>query len=228
MLAFLSFMSCNSIYLPNSQNVPLFEKANDFQITGQGQIYVPSFTYGFQGQVAYSFSNHIGALANYGITQTQKSANSQSGEFALGYYNNKIGQDNFSVFIGSGMASASATEMASDIEIHHLKSDYKTYFIQPCYGFHQRRSSLSFSMKMLLVDSKDTIYDPNLLPSTSHSLSWHFEPAFTAKVKLGNSPLQFVGQAGLHLTDYQDLSFFRNFARLAVGFQWKLRKKPTE
>ena len=221
MLLSIAATSCNSIYLPNSQNVPLFEKARDFQVNGQGQIYLPSLSYSFQAQSAYAITNHIGAIANYGIMSTYNKGKGYLGEFALGYYTN-IDSSNFSVFLGTGISSAQ--EFTGDTGISYINTDYNTFFLQPAYGFGKGVVSFAASIKVSLIDSEDTYYSDNFTPLARRRLSYHFEPAFTTKVKLGDKPFRLIGQIGLHLTNYEDISYFRNFGRIAVGVQWEFSK----
>jgi len=215
------FNSCSSIYLPNSQNAPLFKAAGDFQTSGQGQIYFPSFAYSFQAQSAYAVTNHIGAMANYGIMRSNNKGKGQLGEFALGYYTNH-NNHNYNVFLGTGISSASG--LTGQGETSRVKTVYNNFFLQPCYGYSKGIVSFAASIKVNYVDAEDTYYSDNFTPLTRRTVSYHFEPAFTTKVKLGSSPLHFVGQVGLHLTNYDDSNYMSNFGRIAVGIQLSLGK----
>ena len=231
--------SCTSVYLPNSQNLPTFTRAKELQGTGQSQIFIPPFAYSVQAQSAYSLTNHLYLMANYAHALTVTHGKAQLGELGMGYYTNRDA-NYFGVSLGYGISSASdiTTNLflifgnsdpnsVTPFNATNIKSNYRSLFLQPSYEIRKRRFSFVFSMKVSRIDFKNTYYLNDFSPLKSSSLSYHFEPATTFKIKLGDSPFSFIGQIGIHLTNYDDLSFVRNFGRIAVGLQWNLKPKKA-
>lgn len=230
--------SCTSIYLPNVQNVPTFKGAKEFQGNAQAQIFLPPFAYSFQTQAAYSLTSHIGVMANYAYSRTTTKGSGHLGEFGVGYYVN-LPKNYFGVFLGYGNSSASDVTnnfafylfgnpnptAVSRENATRLTSRYTSWFLQPSYAFNLNRISLVFSMKASRIDFENAYYGNNFTLLQTNTASFHFEPAGTIKVNLGNGPFNFIGQVGIHLTNDNDTQLITNFARIAIGLQWSPSKK---
>ena len=231
--------SCISIYFPNSQNLPTFTAAKEFQGSGQAQIFMPPFAYSGQAQGAYSLTDHLSVMSNYAFARTLTYGKGQLGELGMGYYTNR-NANYFGVFLGYGISSAfdntnnfllifgnPTPDSITTYNATDVKSNYRSLFLQPSYGIRGHRFSFVFSIKISRIDFDNTYYRNNFYPLESRSISYHFEPATTFKVKLGNSPFSFISQCGIHFTNYDDASFMRNFGRIAVGLQWSLMPKKA-
>jgi hypothetical protein len=244
--AFLVFSACSSIIcVPNSHNVPAFSGSKEFQGNASVQVLNPLLA-GLQAQGAYSFTNHIGAIANYSysrnILQTAIKGQGHLGELGIGYYTNNPKQNHFGIFLGYGISSFNASGYQylytqyyhsspppglSRESASQVLSDYRNLFLMPSYAFRNERLTIIASIKINHIDFENTYSRDNInFLSESKPDSYHFEPAITFKFGLRSRSFGFIGQVGQHFTNDTELQDYSNFLfRVSAGFQWRLALK---
>jgi hypothetical protein len=203
--------------------------------TRQAQIFIPLFAYSFQAQSAYSFANHVGTIANYSYFRTTTKGEGQLGELGIGYYTNPK-KAYFGVFLGYGISTAkddtyhfsffgNPNSPVSRYNANRVMSNYTSWFLMPSYAFRFNRLTLVTSLKTSRIDFENTYYGTDFVLLEKNTASYHFEPAITLKVGLGQGPISFIGQTGMHLTNDNEIQLLNNFGRISVGFQWRLSPK---
>lgn len=244
-ILFVLATSCNSIYLPNAQNVPTFTKAKEFEGNGQLQVYVLPYAYSAVLQGAYSITNHLGAIGNYSYSRNSSGqGGAQLGELGIGYYNANQNR-NFSVFGGYALSSSSGNvdnfsrfgfahnDSISSNNANWVESSYRSVFLQPSYTWIVSDGwSLAMSMKVSRINFENTYYGSYYSYNNNSyvdftlpeklSASYHFDTAATLKVKLGEGPMNFVFQGGLHVTNDNYTVSPSNFGWVSMGLQLKL------
>jgi hypothetical protein len=245
-VAFLVLTACSSIiYVPNSHNVPAFSSSKEFQGNVSVQVLNPLLA-GLQAQSAYSFTNHIGAIANYSysrnILQTGINGQGHLGELGIGYYTNNPKQNHFGIFLGYGISSFNASGYEYQyMQYYHSSpppglsresasralSDYRNLFLMPSYAFRNERLTIIASIKINHIDFENIYSRDNInFLSESKPDSYHFEPAVTFKFGLRSRSFGFIGQVGQHFTNDTSLQDYSNFLfRVSGGFQWTLARE---
>ncbi|HEY0742810.1 MAG TPA: hypothetical protein VGD40_15175 [Chryseosolibacter sp.] len=148
---FLPFLisSCG-FYHPNLRNSPMLTKAGEIQGSVQ-------FSRGLEAQGAFAITNNIGLLANYqyinkGTPQNDFEKRSFI-EVGAGYFVNR-GNLFYEVFAGYGRGHTdflNQTEQSSG-EIYQETGRFNRIFIQPAFGYHTKRHSVSFAPRFSYVD----------------------------------------------------------------------------
>jgi hypothetical protein len=246
---FSMLTACSSVvYMPNSHNVPTFSGKKEFQGNASAQISLPVFFLGgLQVQSAYSFTSHIGAIANYSYSQNffSKYVTGHLGELGIGYYTNSK-KNYFGAFLGYGISSfqddryeyiykqfykSTPPPGLSQETASRVQSDYRSLFLMPSYAVRKKFITLIGSIKISHVDFENTYFGSGKSLAEYRPNSYHFEPAFTIKLDLGHGPFSFIGQVGAHFTNDTSLQAYSNFLfRGSAGFQWKLdlKKKKSD
>ncbi len=231
--------SCTPIYFPNSHNVPTFSKGGEFQGNMQAQLATP-FSSSVQTQAAYSLSNHIAVLGNYGYFQARAGGRSNLGEVGIGYFTNPSSKQHTSIFAGYGVSESDLQindgfygtlypdTVLTKYSARQVLSRYSKFFVQPAYGLvFSNRVHLIVSLKASRIDF-DNIYsrDTDRL-RMPYGPTYHFEPAATLKLNFPNVNLGILLQLGVHLTGDKQIQD-SNIARFAFGLQWRLTSKKKE
>jgi hypothetical protein len=179
-------VSCAPAYVPNTLNTPLLNNK------GEIQIGINSGIAGFDPQLAYAVTDHIGIMLN-GSFRNSTSDSSDAFhkhaflELAPGYYTNlgKIGR--FEVYGGYGYSRLKAYSESGIIE-SFADASCNRFFIQPAIGLTTPIVDFSFASRFALV---------NLRQNDLHFTELFFEPALTCK--LGYKYVKGIVQMGLSL-----------------------------
>jgi hypothetical protein len=145
---------CNPVfYAPTSHNLPLFREKHEIHITATGIS--TDQADGFEGQAAYSITNHFGIIANgsylSGENETKtRSGNGYLGEFGAGYFK-PIGENFvFEIFTGGGTGKVSTTNNNG----YTFDLNFAKYFLQPTIGYSTKFADIAFSPKIAMVQFK--------------------------------------------------------------------------
>ncbi|MEI9919473.1 MAG: hypothetical protein WDO14_11795 [Bacteroidota bacterium] len=224
----IAVAGCSPAYVPNSRNVPLFEKGAELAVNA---------SYGFSGtevQVAYSITDHIAAMANVSAkwkTLDQPVDDSIKrrhffGEAGLGYYLAKEDY-RFELFGGYGKGkSLSNAGRVLDEQERLASGRYDRIFIQPSISTNFEKFNLIFTSRVSFVNF--TSFTP--YPDQSYSFlfkpvkGYHtfFEPSITGRFPMGNI-LRGYFQGGVNVA-LRDYYYYYNYSGLhfAVGLQLRL------
>lgn len=166
-----SMSSCTTLYIPNTQNVTLFEEKNELQIYGGAAMGESSF--GGDIQAAYSVTNHLAIGANGFFGTTHNDNAYQVGEIALGYFT-PLGKSKgiFEVYGGWG---AGGNKHLEGLHFNH-------FFIQPNVGAHLGAIDLAFSTRFNYA-----VWPKSETVSVKEEL--YIEPAMT--FRLGSDKAKF-------------------------------------
>lgn len=200
-LLVLILSGCAPTYVPTTINTPLLTHRKEFQAA----IYAGSS--GFDPQLAYAITDHIGVMLNgsFKDTKSDSSENFHKHNFVelgIGYYLRFVGKGRFEVFGGYGLGNLQAR---TDNSIFNNTSDVKLnrIFIQPGVGMITDLLDLSFATRFVIVGVNQ---DP-----FKYTRSF-LEPAATAR--LGYKKFKFAAQIGYSiplnstdLVDYQPFMF---------------------
>ncbi len=204
----LLFPGCISLYYaPNSQNVPMFKEKNETEASLAFQF--GTLTVGCDADLAYSFTNHFGIMANYNHWSAKKrsmlpnsdaefhiSGKSDLIEMGAGYFLPFKDRFVFEAYGGGGWGGVK-NEYESQGE---SRLSYNRYFIQPSCSYYNKKVSLAFSMRLSGIDYRRITFDPGIDFFDSYDLEYiidnpfslYLEPAFTFRV--GGEKLKFQFQ----------------------------------
>ena len=155
-------VSCQVMYMPNKQNVPLFKAPNEIQIA------IGPFDF----QTAYSINKHLGVVVNgqfqsfwgteKGLKDTATSESSRSitrmVEVGAGYYTILRDGLNFQAFGGFGYGK---NRVEVDIQDQHSSQIFDSYsirantthfFIQPAVGFTTKPVDFALSCRVVFLN----------------------------------------------------------------------------
>lgn len=179
-LLLLFIASCKTMYLPNMQNVPLFEKKGDLQATLNLTNY----------QVGYAPAKHVGLFLN-GYYKNKGIVHLDDGKtynYKVDAYLVEVGvgtfwrneNHSFEIYAGGGKGYGEITYGISPRYAGGASSHYNKIFIQPVIGFGNGRwkSGISARLSFLnLYDFVDYFYGTTLPTNTPYFI----EPAFTLR-----------------------------------------------
>jgi hypothetical protein len=209
-LLFVSFIlilgSCAPAYVPNVLNAPMLTNKNEVQVA------LHAGTSGFDPQVAYAITNHIGVMANASfMDQTSDTTDSYHKhgfiEFGAGYYTNFAKRFKFETFAGAGFGKIEA-EYDNGSWTSFSQADIKRYFVQPTLGITSKVIDFGISARIALV---------NLKQQTNTISGLMFEPAAT--LKLGWDHLKAVAQVGISAPFNKDINFNYQPFLISLGLQ---------
>jgi hypothetical protein len=198
-LVFLS--SCSTVYVPNSQSVPLFEEKK--QAVVMGALAVGDQSTGADIQAAYAVTDHFAVMGNayFGqvvedwITSIDSNTTTFAGEnvpyrnfeLAVGYFT-KLGTSDgiFEVYGGWGFGGPRNT-------IESVREFYRNnhFFVQPNIGGRLGAVDVAFSTRINYV----------LWPEFSEVF---FEPAFTLRFGWEKVKFQVQGLISVPFDGYGD------------------------
>ncbi len=239
--------SCNQLYyVPNIQNVPLFQEKNEFNLSGSYAIGNESQS--GELQTAYSITKHLGITANFMRTKIGSFAKEDyvSGttyDFGIGYFRPVGSKAVFEVYSGFGKnrqhhgyshseynSSTGGFDYISDGEAY-IK--YKRIYFQPAFGFvtdhfdvagSVRISQLSFTYLNFDSGVEDLIFWDNLEDKTHYIL----EPAITLRTGWRYIKFQFQASYAEYLNDDENEDDFYDFVEgphISCGFYLTLSQR---
>jgi hypothetical protein len=239
-LLLVAATSCTSIYLPNAQNVPTFKGAKEWEATASAQAYMPITTaaaYSFQVQGAYSFTKHVGAMANYTYFSRSSGSAGHLGELGIGYYTN-VENIYLGVFLGHGVSSQisdKAVPFYSDAARDRTAairenadtwaSRSQNWFLQPSIGIRfSDRFIWLLSFKMNRVDFESTYYGYNnsFVLQEDYLASYHIEPSSTFKLNFIKPQISLLYQTVVSSTNGNHPYLPKATVVFSVGIQYRL------
>jgi hypothetical protein len=194
-------ISCSSVYLPNSHNVPMLSKAGEVQ----GHL---SFVSGYNLQAAVAVTNNVAVMANGMYSDSKQSSDVSGskynfGELGAGYF---VNTDKYYIdlFGGYGAGKTSTTDSTSYFVIRptqtsyvHITSvNYNRYFLQFSFGIKRDHFQGAATYRLSLMDFRRAAYNGNSI-NVKQNPVYFFEPAAVVKFPFGKFMLS--AQAGLCL-----------------------------
>ena len=198
-------------YVPNVQNVPLFQEKNQYRFSGI--VGVGDESTCIELQSAYSISNQIGVMANFMHASDKRSSgdnssvnNSATGNYfegALGYYKPLGKSGVFEVYGGLGMGGQHhryASYFSESGSTDYGSSDLflAKFFVQPSLGLTYDFFDLAFSTRLYSVNYlsvRDHTFGDSYISENLSALSSksHFflEPALTLRGGWKSVKVQF-------------------------------------
>jgi hypothetical protein len=206
-------------YIPNSQNVPLFQSKNEL---------IGNFSY-FDYQIGYAITNHLAVTGNYYnreqeyssgwgdeyARRTSRSNKIQDFEYGLGYYKFR---NPFHIEIFGGISFGKFSylnyirEDHLDIYSYTVSSNTLKFFVQPNFGYKYEVDNkflqVAFSTKIVECNYrnlKSEYIAPNVNYKIDNQSDWQIDktkkylfvqPALT--LRLGTSYLNIQLQYGLN------------------------------
>ncbi len=201
--------SCSPAYVPNVINAPMLTNKGEIQAS------VHLGTSGFDPQVAYAVTDHLGIMVNASfldVTDTSSITNNYHKhiffEFGPGYYKNLKNGFKFGTYTGIGFGRINGEwENPLFTSITNVKST--RLFLQPTLGYTSKILDLGISSRFVIITfSQDSEKDTGIM----------FEPALTAK--LGWDHIKIVGQVGLaYPLNEQNIHFPYQPGLFSLGLQ---------
>ncbi|WP_353136909.1 hypothetical protein [Pseudopedobacter sp.] len=150
-LTLLFFSSCSTVYMPNVPVVPMFTEQGQFHAGGHVNI-----RGNINGNVAYSFSDHVAGFANASTLSTngsRKDVSQQLWEIGIGYFD-VFGADKkrvFEVYGGFGRGNTEKTykDLTYDGPVVNELIDvtFNKVFVQVNYSSKKQKSLRLFGEK---------------------------------------------------------------------------------
>lgn len=204
--------SCAPTYVPNVVNTPMLSNKGEFHANFN------TGTSGFDPQLSYAITDHIGVMLNGSFQNRQRDSSDSHHrhkfiEFGAGYYTKFSELGRFEMYAGYGSGNINAHydfvlwESFSDVK-------YNRIFVQPAIGISTRWFDGSFAMRMAYVD---------IFQSNHRTNGFFMEPALT--VKLGYDYFKIVSQMGYSFPADNYVRFDYEPFIFSVGIQVTLGRK---
>lgn len=221
--------SCAPAYIANTRNVPMFSESNEFSAN-------VSYFSGIDAQVAYSFSDHIAAMANgnmvvrnggFAEAYVPPRPNHLFGEAGIGYFTRKE-ELRLEVFGGYGVGTGYSREPnelfgfgGSEIVV---KREYERIFLQPSLGIQfeetelvitSRFSAVNFTSYAATVDTQVGFTTP---PTAGYNI--FFEPALTWRFHMAKGFQPLLGYIQICVNaPLTNVNYRCNYFQVATGIQ---------
>jgi hypothetical protein len=188
--AILYLTSCVPAYIPNTVNTPLFTGKHELQAN------IGTGISGWDPQVAFSVTNHIGIMVNSSFANRTSDSTDNFHRHAfveggVGYFVNPVGPLVLEAFGGFG---AGKVESYYD-NIGTANANIKRFFFQPSVGVTNKVFDASFTPRLVFVNIEDVVNDPTKLYHNGYQP--FIEPTFTFKV--GYKYVKFFTQFGFSI-----------------------------
>ena len=217
-------------YAPNMHNVPLFKDKGEARLAGG--VSSGDEISSVEVQAAYSFTDHIGVMANYFNTNGGGGNNTGKGslfEGAVGYFGPIKGDFRYEVFVGYGRGKVTSYYDANGTS----KLGIDKVFIQPAIGYTRNFLDVAVSAKVatsnFFVKDVDTsnataMNDMRFIRDNHHS--YLFEPALTVRGgwKYAKLQLQYGYSFNLTNPNFKQEKYNLGIA-LYFSFAERFRKK---
>lgn len=144
--------SCSWIYyVPNKQNVTLFQEKNEVELNMAGSAGQQSG--GMEASAAVSVTDHFAIQGNFSFWAAIDQSLGQLYEIAPGYYTG-IGQNFvFETYAGIGQGRSIYTlEKFDPYFPDNVEVNYDRYFVQPAIGYTSNNFDFAFSTRVCMVD----------------------------------------------------------------------------
>jgi hypothetical protein len=185
-ITILIFTSCAPAYIPNVVNSPMFSNEGEFQ----GSVHTGLS--GFDPQLAYAVTDHIGVMANGSFANwtsdsTDNFHKHQFFEAGLGYYTKVRTKGRLEVYGGYGFGKLE-TNSGSDLFLAYTKVNSSRVFIQPAIGIASNVFDGSFATRLVML---------NLSQYNETNIGYFAEPVLTGKI--GYKYVKVIGQFGISI-----------------------------
>lgn len=243
-IAFLfALQSCEIMYYPNMQNVPLFKEKNEVRASLSAS----------NVQAAYSVTNNIGIMVNgqFGSrswnttsenpvkeTKYEYSSNRLFAEGGVGYFMPVSTNGVFEIYGGAGAGKIDFKKEITETnyyEKYDLSANTMRFFIQPNIGYTNEVVDIAFSTRFAALkfyDLKNTFIKDDLIDNDINDIDkplyTFIEPAVT--VRFGWKYIKFHTQVMMSLkTNYESLNYlplsFNAGMHLNIAPRYKKVKK---
>jgi hypothetical protein len=185
---------------------------------GELQVSINSGISGFDPQISYAITDHIGVMLNGSFSdRTSDSTNDyhkhQFVEIGTGFYK-KIGElGRFESYGGFGLGNTEG-DYSSTLWSSHANAQFFRIFIQPSIGLATPYFDGGLATRFVVVSMTQ---DPN------KSTGLFFEPVIT--LKLGYKYVKLVSQFGLSLPATEEIAFNYQPFMFSVGLHAYLWRK---
>ncbi|MBN2610592.1 MAG: hypothetical protein JXB00_03470 [Bacteroidales bacterium] len=164
------FSSCAPAYVPNVLNTPMLDHQNEFQVS------LNTGTAGFDPQIAYTVTDHIGLMAN-GSFANKTSDSTESFhkhyfiELGAGYYTKVTDNVLFEIYGGFGTGRLKS-EFDNELWTSFANVESKRVFLQPSIGVTTEIFDANLASRFTMV---------NLNQHSASNTGYMWEPAVTFK-----------------------------------------------
>ena len=225
-LIIISFLaSCAPVYTPNVINTPLFTEK------GESQINMSVGLNGYDPQLAFALTDHVGIMINGCYQNKQDDSSTVNSiewhkhifaEAAIGYYYPIEEKYRLEIFGGVGQGTV-WSHFENNFVSKNAKANYTRYFLQPNIGICTDYYEVSFSPRLSLVDMQ--LYDEEMSAFNTTGIDIFVEPAITAK--FGYKFIKFFVQTGFVLSLSQNVGYNHKPFFFSAGLHAKIapRKK---
>jgi len=222
------FSSCAPVYTPNVLNAPLFNEKGEFQAN------ISAGFNGYDPQLAFALTDHVGIMINGSYQDKDSSENSKKqhkhifAEAGIGYYYPIAEKYRLEIFGGVGQGNVWA-HFENNFVSKNAKANYTRYFLQPNIGICNDIFEGSFSPRLSLVDMQ--LYDEKMSEFNTSGVDFFIEPTITAKI--GYKFIKFFVQTGFCIpltegVEYGHSPFFFSAGLHAKIVSRKKQEKPAE
>jgi hypothetical protein len=183
-LVIILFHSCAPAYIPNTINTPMLSNKGELQVA------LNSGVSGFDPQVSFAISDHVGIMANASFdNQTNDSTDNFHRhafmEAGAGYYTHLGNSGRFEVYGGMGLGNTQG-QYNGIWWVSNANARLMRFFIQPGIGFSTPYADGGIATRMVAV---------NLHQDEYTSTGLFFEPVLSAR--LGYKYVKLFIQGGL-------------------------------
>jgi hypothetical protein len=220
----LLFVSCTTVYVPNTRNTPLFREQGEAQISG----FITSG--GLEGQGAYALTDHLAVIGSYTYgkqTTTNSTANppieydwkNSFAEIGIGYFD-RSRSARYELFAGYGIGEGTSLDQYSFFGLNNnvvATGKRSRIFVQPSIGTNNRNFNIAFTPRLCYVNmSEFTTAVASAKPKDSGQ--FYVDPAFTAKFRLAGN-LHGLFQLGLTVPVPGEVFYEFSTMQVALGIQ---------
>jgi hypothetical protein len=203
--------SCAPVYIPNTINTPLFKHEGELQLA------VYAGTAGFDPQISYALTNHIGLMVNGSFMSDESDSSTnfhkhQLIEGGIGYFKSMSDRTRFEIFAGYGGGTVQA-QYSNILWTDYADTKMTRFFIQPALGYSTATIDAGLALRYVIVNAGQ---EPDFETQS------YLEPAFT--LKAGYKYLKFVGQLGLSIPTSEELYINHQPAMFSMGVNAYLAK----
>lgn len=209
--------SCAPLYVPNTVNTPIFTEKGEFQASAFAG------TSGFDVQVAYAATDHLGFMVNgnfedYESEPYDEYRKSSFVEFGVGYFEKTESNSILEIYGGAGFGSIQGLyddySFWSNDDIAINASTFRV-FVQPALGMWWDQIEGSVAPRLVFV---------KIMENSVAQSAVFLEP--TATIRAGFQKVKVVMQAGLSFPLNEDrVNFDYAPLMISVGIHAKLNRK---
>lgn len=203
--------SCAPMYIPNTVNTPLLAHEGELQLAIYGG------TAGFDPQVAYAVTNHIGVMANGSFQFEENDSSDYSNthtffEGGIGYYGYLSERIRFEIYGGYGGGKINGS-YENTFWSDYRETSIKRIFIQPNIGLSTATIDLGLATRFVIVNASQGVIED------SHAF---LEPAAT--IQAGFKYVKFVGQFGLSAPLGENTFIYQQPVIISLGVKGYIAK----